>query len=269
MLLKRYSPFHERAEDVLLKNKLRREYIENKDLRNCQIDIILPTYNRSALLANAIDSVIDQLHSKWSLFVCDDGSNDSTPELMKAYQGDARINYLRLAHRGVSSARNTGLERVKGNYIAFLDSDNTWKPEYLSLMIAFMHKFSLDSAYCAAKLISEFDQQWLGDVFSWEACAEQNYIDLNCFITTSANKKFRFDETLHRFVDWDYILTLTREARISYLPISLVDYCNKKKADRITNSIYQKGQHIQYIKFIKDKHAKLIGPKSNRDVRIA
>lgn len=268
MQIERYSNFYEKEEDIFLKNELRREYITNKVLRKYQVDIILPTYNRSAQLKNAIDSIVNQLHTKWSLYVCDDGSNDATPTLMESYKKDTRINYTRLTRRGVSSARNTGLEKVKGEYICFLDSDNSWQPEYLSLMLAFMDKFSLDSAYCAAKLIEEENQQWLGDIFNWEACVEKNYIDINCFITKSANKKARFDETLQRFVDWDYILEITREGIVSYLPIALVDYCNKAKKDRITNSIYQhSGMRTHYIKFIQDKHSKPGRPTNNKDAR--
>ena len=152
MQIERYSNFHQKKEDIFLKNQLRREYITNKALRKCQVDIILPTFNRSAQITNAIDSIINQIHTRWTLYVCDDGSNDPTPTLMESYKKDTRINYARLTHRGVSSARNNGLEKVQGEYICFLDSDNTWKPEYLNLM---RHGYSLDSALLRAKLIGE------------------------------------------------------------------------------------------------------------------
>ena len=131
-----------------------------------------------------------------------------------------------------------------------------------------MHRFSLDCAYCAAKLIDETNQQWLGDIFDWQECAKQNYIDINCFTTKSSNRCIQFDEKLQRFVDWDYILTLTKEVATSYLSCSLVNYCNKHNSNRITTTVYQNGEHIAQIKSIKDKHLQCIEYKNNKDARI-
>lgn len=267
MRIERYRPFCKGEEDIILKNILRKEYISKPTLRQTEVDIIMPTFNRSQLLEAAINSIFSQLHQRWTLYVCDDGSSDSTPEVIKAFEFDNRIKYLRLPHRGVSHARNAGLKQVRGEFISFLDSDNTWDSEYLSLMVAFVNRFSLDCAYCAAKLIGDIDQQWLGDSFNWQACVECNYVDLNCFITTLANKKFLFDENLQRFVDWDYILAVTKTGKVSYFPAPLVEYCNKQTSNRITTSVYQGGEHIYYINSIRDKHRKLIGRKNNIDVR--
>ena len=103
----------------------------------------------------------------------------------------------------------------------------------------------LDSAYCAAKLIGESEQLWLGDFFSWKDCAELNYIDLNCFMTKSNNKKSYFDENLRRFVDWDYILGVTQDSRVSYLSAALVDYCNRDSLSRITCTEH-KGKNLDH-----------------------
>jgi len=266
--IQRYRPFRKHEDDLFFKNKLRQEYILNTTLQRVEIDIILPTFNRSKLLSNAVRSINNQLHQKWRLYICDDGSTDSTFEQCKQYESDPRIKVLKLSHRGVSSARNSGLVLSTNEYISFLDSDNTWHPEYLSLMVSFMKKFSLDSAYCAAKLIGDTDEQWLGDVFSWQACAQQNYIDLNCFMLKRPVKKILFDETLERFVDWDYILNVTKKFRVSYLSSALVNYCNKKSQKRITTSVYQNHESIPYIKSIRDKHLMVMGKSENRDCRI-
>ena len=70
-----------------------------------------------------------------------------------------------------------------------------------------------------------------------------------------------------RFVDWDYILNSTRESRTSYLPVALVEYCNKKSRDRITTTVYQNNQRAKYIKSIQDKHLSLMGYRDNMDAR--
>ena len=173
-----------------------------------------------------------------------------------------------MPHKGVSYARNTGLREVSGEYIAFLDSDNTWKPEYLSLMITFMSIFNLDSAYCAAKLIGGNEQLWLGDFFSWKDCAELNYIDLNCFMTKSSSRKTIFDESLRRFVDWDYILGVTQNSRVSYLPVALVDYSNRDSLSRITCTVHQGKDLDHYLDAIRNKYSQPDGPYFNKDVRV-
>ena len=270
MKVQRYKPFSLLLKDIRLENHLRKNYIENKTLCNIKVDIILPTYNRSEVLGNAIDSVLNQLHQNWRLFVCDDGSSDHSSDkfIQDGYSKDSRITYLKLNHEGVSSARNAGLRYAQNNYISFLDSDNTWSPEYLSLMLSFMNLFELDSAYCAARLIGDLGERWLGDYFSWHACAEQNYIDINCFMMKMPQRKLFFDETLQRLVDWDYILEATKKARISYLPIPLVDYCNKKSISRITTTVYQNTELAETIKFIQAKHCCTSEEDKNVDARL-
>ncbi len=103
------------------------------------VSIIVPTYNRAYCLQAAIDSVRAQSHADWELIVVDDGSIDATPDLLERYANDERIRYMKRANGGVAAARNTGLAEARGNYIAFLDSDDTWKPFKLRLQLDVMH----------------------------------------------------------------------------------------------------------------------------------
>lgn len=264
----RCRPIYDGEEDIPLKNKLRREYLLNKSLRMKEVDIILPTFNRCDLLIEAVESVFAQFHRRWNLYVCDDGSTDATHEKLKKFVGDPRFTLLKLPHKGVSAARNCGLKITKSEYISFIDSDNVWNPEYLSMMIAFMSLYDLDCAYSAAKLVGDHNQQWLGDFFSWHACVEQNYIDINCFIVKSTKSKFRFDEKLKRFVDWDYILAVSKESRVSYLPALLVAYCNRESLDRITTTVYKSEDLSSRLNDIQNKHRQPQDDYSNFDVRL-
>lgn len=266
--MRRDRPFFGVSEDLLLKNILRKKYISDAFVRSVHVDVIMPTFNRSLVLSAAIQSIRAQLHRRWRLFVCDDGSTDNTYEILRLFDEDKRINYIKLPHRGVSHARNAGLYHVTGGYISYLDSDNTWSPEYLSLMLSFMHSYSLDCAYCAAKLRSETSQKWLGDYFSWQDCVEQNYIDINCFMLKSSYRNIMFDESLERFVDWDYILTVTRDACVSYFPVPLVDYDDHQSARRITTQVYQNENQAKYLESIRMKHDKLRTFENNIDVRL-
>jgi len=97
------------------------------------ISIIMPTYNRKNTLPRAIQSVLSQTYKNWELIIVDDGSIDNTSELIEEYsKKNKKITYIQNTHKkGVSGARNTGIEKAKGEYIAFLDSDDEWFKHHL------------------------------------------------------------------------------------------------------------------------------------------
>ena len=97
------------------------------------VSIILPTHNRATFLTQAFASIQAQTWADWDLIVVDDGSTDETRHLVTelAARCDRRVDYLHQANRGAAAARNAGLERAAGSYVAFFDSDDLWLPEYL------------------------------------------------------------------------------------------------------------------------------------------
>lgn len=101
------------------------------------VSIVIPTYNRARLLCRTLDSVLAQTHSDWEAIVIDDGSCDNTSKVIaERYSDEARIRYIYQPNEGVCSARNHGLALVQGDYVAFLDSDDTWESWKLELQIA-------------------------------------------------------------------------------------------------------------------------------------
>jgi len=100
-----------------------------------RISVVLPTYNRSWSLKEAVDSVLRQDYPEYELIVVDDGSTDHTSQILEGYRG--RLSVIRQSNRGVSTARNRGIEAAEGELIAFLDSDDTWLPEKLTAQVAF------------------------------------------------------------------------------------------------------------------------------------
>ncbi len=90
------------------------------------VSVIIPTYNRSRFLKEAIQSVLNQSYNNFEIIVIDDGSDDDTEELVKQFN-DSRIKYLKREHTGSPAfIRNQGIKIAKGEYIAFLDSDDLW-----------------------------------------------------------------------------------------------------------------------------------------------
>lgn len=99
------------------------------------VSVVIPTYNRRALLMEAVRSVRAQTFADWELVVADDGSTDGSAEAVEAL-GDARIRVLRLPRVGRAAAvRNAGVRASRGEWIAFLDSDDLWAPHKLAVQL--------------------------------------------------------------------------------------------------------------------------------------
>jgi glycosyltransferase involved in cell wall biosynthesis len=105
------------------------EWVEESPL----VSVVVPTYNRRQMLEKAVDSVLAQTYHPIELIVVDDGSTDNTRELLAAY--GSRLICLNQSRAGVSAARNAGIVRASGRWIALLDSDDYWLPEKIAHQI--------------------------------------------------------------------------------------------------------------------------------------
>lgn len=95
-----------------------------------QVSVIIPTYNYGRFLRECLESVFAQSVKDIEVIVVDDGSTDETPEVLGSIS-ESRLKVIRTANRGVSAARNTGLEAATGEFLAFLDADDRWRPAKL------------------------------------------------------------------------------------------------------------------------------------------
>jgi len=99
-----------------------------------EVSVVIPTFDRASVLPRALDSVISQTHQPAEVIVVDDGSSDGTAELVERHFPGVRL--LCQENRGVSAARNRGIEDSEGEWIALLDSDDEWRPEKLERQLA-------------------------------------------------------------------------------------------------------------------------------------
>jgi glycosyltransferase involved in cell wall biosynthesis len=104
---------------------------------NPLVSVIIPTYNRASYVTEAIDSVLVQTYADYEIIVVDDGSTDNTQDVLRPYLD--RIVYIYQPNAGVSAARNTGILAAKGEWIAFLDSDDIWLPQKLETHVSAVH----------------------------------------------------------------------------------------------------------------------------------
>ncbi len=98
--------------------------------------VVIPTYNRAKLLPHSIESVLSQTFQDFELIIVDDGSIDKTEKVVKKFQKkDKRIFYYFQENKGPATTRNVGIKKAKGEYIAFLDSDDMWLSKKLEKQI--------------------------------------------------------------------------------------------------------------------------------------
>jgi glycosyltransferase involved in cell wall biosynthesis len=196
--------------------------------------IIMPVWNRAEIVTASIQSVLDQRLQDYELLIIDDGSEDALETVVRPYLSE-KIIYHHIPHGGVSAARNAGLNLARGKWIAYLDSDNSWHSEFLSIMHT---KLSRDwrkrkAAYCKYNLCQKNlknGQHTIHSIegrgFNFKKLLLKNYIDLNTFVHSRECLKdvTRFDEDLKRLNDWDFILQLTQKYKPLYVRQVLMDY---------------------------------------------
>jgi glycosyltransferase involved in cell wall biosynthesis len=193
------------------------------------VSVVIPTYNRRSTLCEAIESVLCQSYRDFELIVVDDGSEDGTAERLKEYESGVRL--FSQPRRGVAAARNAGVKNSTGKYLAFLDSDDLWKPKKLEYQVGFMESHP-EAKICQTEEIwirrgvrvnpKEKHRKPSGDIF-------QASLDL-CLVSPSAVMMTRelfdglggFDESFPVCEDYELWLRISAKTPILLLPKALV-----------------------------------------------
>lgn len=110
------------------------------------ISVVIPLYNKEQSIASTINSVLAQTYKDFEIVVVDDGSTDKSTDVVRAIVDD-RIVFISQDNQGVSAARNTGIIAAKGEYVAFLDGDDLWHPEYLETLVRLISDYPNATLY--------------------------------------------------------------------------------------------------------------------------
>jgi glycosyltransferase involved in cell wall biosynthesis len=205
------------------------------------VTVVLPVRNGSETLSAAVQSVIAQTFTRWRLVIVDDGSTDETGAVALSFAADdSRINVIHLPPSGVSAARNAGIAESNTPYLAFLDADNRWAPDFLRCVLGGMIRAGTELAYSAVALREDDRRRYLGGEATYEDLRDgANVIDLNAFVVNRALvlEAGGFDERLPRWVDYDLVLRLMRTHTATYCPFLGVEYDHRtSRRGRITTS---------------------------------
>ena len=196
------------------------------------ISVVIPTFNRSAFLKKAIESVLSQGYQDFELIVVDDGSEDDTSEVVTGF--DSGIKYIKQKNKGPGAARNLGIKNSKGEFIAFLDSDDWWDNDKLATQLQAMEQnpeYSISHTqelwYRNGELLNQKQKHKKHHGYIFDKCLPL------CAVSTSTVMARRgifeevglFDEALPCCEDYDFWLRVSARHKIFLIdkPLTLKD----------------------------------------------
>jgi Glycosyl transferase family 2 len=214
-----------------------------------RVSVIIPTYNYGKFIAEAIASVQAQTYPVAEIIVIDDGSTDDTPDVL-ARIDDPRLRVLRTPNRGVSSARNTGLAQATGEFIAFLDADDRWRPTKTERQMSIMDadatvgvvftnfvRFDDDRWYERDQFffypgltgiettpVGDGGRRLAGDSFAHLVAMEEVPSSPPALLfRADVIRGLQFDPTIRICEDWHFCLRAYRRTHVAYIAEPLCD----------------------------------------------
>ena len=212
-------------------------YGVNAEIRHQSVSVAVPTFNRSQLLARAIRSISNQIYPATEIIVIDDCSTDDTQSVISAYACDIPLVYVQLEkNSGGAVARNAGITRAAGDYIAFLDSDDEWQQDHLLTLMQAALPQSGDFVVASSAIRIGKKRRGLPGLEypQWGSVAEKLNFVLSAALAFQTStllmpqqtaRRFMFDPRLRRHQDWDLIFRMIEsDVLLVLLPEPTVRY---------------------------------------------
>ncbi|MCL6414696.1 glycosyltransferase [Aestuariirhabdus sp. Z084] len=207
------------------------------------ISIIMPSYNSAEYIAHSIESVLSQTYPNWELLLVDDGSSDNSLSIIESYLKDSRIKLLSQQHKGAAKARNLALQEAKGDYVAFLDSDDWWEAEFLQDMLKTATETGCDIAYCGwqrtglpEKLCPRYVPPDYSQGGLMEALMRENVWPIHSALSRRSLLEHLggFNETLPCCMDFDLWLRASPDISVALVP-KVLSYYRFHSSTQITS----------------------------------
>jgi len=222
----------------------------------------MPAYNAANFINEAIESVIHQTFLNWELIIINDGSNDQTGEIAKRYQDD-RIRYFEQENRGVSVARNLGLEKMRGNYFCFLDTDDVMPSSSLQARLDIFNQ-QPDISFVDGRVISfnedmtiiknDYVPKFFG--YPYEELLRLNsdcYFGPSWMIKRENAVQYRFVEGMTHAEDLCFYISISKGKKYSYTYEEVLHYRITGQSAMSNLEGLEKGYKILYNKIRSDQ----------------
>jgi O-antigen biosynthesis protein len=193
------------------------------------VSVIIPTYNRPTMLAEAVRSVLNQTYRNFEIIVVNDSGVNVENTLIPLNRNGNIVYVKHSKNRGLAATRNTGITLSKGKYIAYLDDDDIYLPHHVESLVSFLentyHKIAYSDAHRAFQhkqgheyVISKKDTPFSFD-FDCDRILTENFIPILCVIHEKEclQKVGVFDETLRRMEDWDLWIRMSRHYEFAHI----------------------------------------------------
>ncbi|HXG94351.1 MAG TPA: glycosyltransferase [Blastocatellia bacterium] len=197
-----------------------------------QVSVVIPTFNSARYVVDAVESVLSQSFRDFEIIVVDDGSTDETEDVMRRYE--SKVRYIRQANGGVARARNRGIEEARGQYVAFLDADDTWFADKLERQMAALASHPQYRVCYTAFTMVDSELAPLGTVRSSrvgstleDLLLRGNVIGSICTVLCERSlfeTVGGFDAALSQCADWDMWVRLAAHTEFLYLDEPTVTY---------------------------------------------
>ena len=222
-----------------------------------KFSFVMPTYNRAFCIKRSIGSLLAQAAGNVELIVVDDGSTDGTEALVaETYTeelGHGIIRYVKTENGGVCKARNVGLSMARGEWIAYLDSDNEIVPDFVATVEKAIDEHPEAEAFYA-KLEFMTSHRIIGRTFDYDQLRYHNYIDLGTYVHHRSlyETEGGFDEKMTRLVDWELIVRYSAHHTPVFIDKVMLRYEDSGETNRITNM----GRSSYYVNlnYLRRKH---------------
>lgn len=221
------------------------------------VSVIIPNFNRENLIERAVQSVLNQTYSDIEVIVVDDCSTDHSVDILNKICDKRFYLYKLKSNSGACIARNKGIDEARGNYIAFLDSDDEWLPYKLEKQMAYFDNVECDALF-SQYYYHELDRS--KDKIEVRPKEIDNNIDLlgrilfaNCvamdtlIVKRKVFSTIRFDENLPRYQDWDLAIQIARNFNIRFYDEPVLNVYEQSNSITYSTSKEKKFQAIEYL----------------------
>jgi len=239
-----------------------------------RISVIIPVFCGAETIKRALDSVAVQTFADLEIIVVDDGSTDRTAEIVRQ-SSQAGLKLIQHGqNRGAAAARNTGIAAAQGRWIAFLDSDDSWRPDKLAHQVAMMERAASNVMACSTGYYLHKDGRELTVSLNLSPEQFRREILFGCtispgttlFVERRVFDEFGFDEDMRRLEDWDWLLRFAKRYDVAFVAQPLADvYLTTRRPCQTPD---RADPVLDAIQHIRAKHLPCMeSPKRRRQLR--